>query len=170
VDLGQLDAGMEPGPVCAEQDLVRAGPAQRLLEQIEAPHARGVGVDVVVAHEVVDQGELCRPVVGEAAEVRDDEGDVGIFLRQQLDDRHLADDVIEHGDPEGAGSVADLAADPADMTMNLDADEAVALDGRLHHRCDAAAIALGIDEGEAVEAAGLAGHDAGHFPVGHGVV
>ena len=79
MDLRQLDPRMEPGPVGAEQDLVRAGAAQRLLEQIEAPHAGGVGVDVVVAHEMVDQRELRGPVVCEAAEVRDDEGDVGIL-------------------------------------------------------------------------------------------
>jgi len=37
MDLRQLDAGMEPGPVGAEQDLVRAGAAQCLPD--------GVGID-----------------------------------------------------------------------------------------------------------------------------
>ena len=115
MDLRQLDARMQPGTVGAEQDLVRTGAAQRLLEQIEATHAGGIGVDVVVAHEMVDQGELRGPIVCEAAEMRDDEGDVGILLRQQLDDRDFAGYVVEHGNPEGAGGLANLSADPADV-------------------------------------------------------
>ena len=37
--LCELDAGMQPRPVGAEQDLVRAGPLHRLLQQIEAADA-----------------------------------------------------------------------------------------------------------------------------------
>ena len=65
--LRQLDAGMQPRPVGAEQDLVRAGALHRLLQQVEAADAGRVGVDVRMAHEMIDQGELRAPVVGEAA-------------------------------------------------------------------------------------------------------
>ena len=57
---GQLDAGMEPGPIRAEQDLVGASPPDGLNEQVKAPHARGVGVDVRVAGQGVEEGHLRR--------------------------------------------------------------------------------------------------------------
>src|SRR5438132_12880811 len=53
--LRQLDSRMEPRSVRAEEELLRTGPLHGLDQQVEATHARRIGVDVRVALEMVDQ-------------------------------------------------------------------------------------------------------------------
>ena len=107
--LRELDAGVQPRPVAAEQHLPRP-PVRRLGQQVEPAHRRGVRVDVGVAHEHPDHRDLRAPFVGEAAEVRDDELDVGILARHELDGLDLAHRVVEHGHAEPSCRLADLAA------------------------------------------------------------
>src|SRR4051812_28994711 len=45
-NLGQLETGMQPRSVAAEQDLRRTRPVNGLGEQVEAANARRVGVNV----------------------------------------------------------------------------------------------------------------------------
>ena len=170
VDLRQLDARMQPWPVRAEQDLARAGAADRLIEQIEAANAGRIGVNIGMTDEEVDQRQLRAPVVGKAAEMGNDESDVGILLRQQLHDRDFAHHVVEHGKPECACHLAHLAADPAVVAMKLDPDESVALDRKPYHRLDPTAVALRMNKGKAVEAIGVARDDPRHFTIGDAIV
>jgi len=73
---------MQPRPVGPEEDFSRPRPSNCLIEQIESPHARGVGINVRMTLQVIDQRQLRPPVVGETAQVRDDEWHVGILLGQ----------------------------------------------------------------------------------------
>src|SRR5262245_6046635 len=41
--------------------------------------------------------KLGAPVIGETAQMRDDEGDIRVLGRQQLDDRDLSDRVVKNG-------------------------------------------------------------------------
>jgi hypothetical protein len=74
--LGQLDAGMKPGAVGPEQDLGRTGPVNGVEKHVETPHPCRVGVDIGMVDEMTHEGDLGAPVVGKAAQVRDDEVDV----------------------------------------------------------------------------------------------
>ena len=142
---------MQPWAVGAEQELARASALQRFGEEIEAAHARAVGVHVGVTDQDVDEGALRPPVVGKAAEMRDDEGDVRIFLGHEVDDRDLAHQVVEHGQPPRPRDLADLPADAGVVAVHLDAAEAMALDGLADQRSDPAGVAGGVDEREAPE-------------------
>jgi hypothetical protein len=59
-------------------------------------------VDVGVAHQVIDQCQLRTPIVGKAAKMRDDEGDIRILHRQEFDGGDFADRVAENREREGA--------------------------------------------------------------------
>ena len=83
-NLRELDRRMQPRTIGSEQHFARAGALHSLLEEIEAAHTGRVGIDVGMARDEIDQRELRPPVVGKAPEVRDDEGDIGVFLRQEL--------------------------------------------------------------------------------------
>ena len=63
-------------------------------------------------HEMVDQGELRAPVVGKAAEMRDDEGDVRILASPAARRSRLRRSGRTERAREGARHFADLAADP----------------------------------------------------------
>ena len=106
-----------------------------------------------VAHEHPDHRDLRAPVVGEAAEVRDDELDVGVLAREQLDGLDLAHHVVEHGDAGTACHVADLAGDASVVAVHLDAAEAVLLDRLADERQHPARVADRMDEREAVQPA-----------------
>ena len=82
--LVQLEGRMEPRPVAAKEKLSRSRAFHRLDEVIEPPHPRGVGVEVRVSDELVDDGLVGPPVVGEAPEMGDDERDVGVLRRDQV--------------------------------------------------------------------------------------
>ena len=75
---------MQPRTIGSEQHFARAGPLHRLLEEIEAADTRRVGIDVGMAHDDDRSGELRPPVVRKAPEVRNDEVDIGVFLREEL--------------------------------------------------------------------------------------
>jgi len=94
LDLRQLDSRMQPRPVGPEEDFFRPRPSNGLIEQIESPHARGVGINVRMPRQVIDQCKLRPPVVSETAQVRDNEWHVGKLLGQQFDRRDLACNVV----------------------------------------------------------------------------
>ena len=73
---------MQPGAIGAKQDFVQTGPLHRLFEQVKAAHPSGVGVDIGVTHEMVDQAQLGSPVIRKAAKMWDDEVDVRILRGQ----------------------------------------------------------------------------------------
>lgn len=64
---GQLEPGVQEGPVGAEDQLAGARAPDRLHKVVESADARGVGVDVRIAHQLVDETEVGPPVVREAA-------------------------------------------------------------------------------------------------------
>ena len=93
-DLCELDTRMEPRSIGSEQHLSRPRSPDGLLEQVEAADARRVGVNIRMLDELIDEGDLCPPVVGEAPEVRNDEPHMRIFGRDQLDRRHFPHRVV----------------------------------------------------------------------------
>jgi hypothetical protein len=89
-----------------------------------------------------------------------DEVDVRILPRDQLDDRNLADRIIDDGDRKGPRHLADLSGEPRIVPVGLDADEAILLDSHPNHLIYAALVPGGVNEGHAVEALGSSGDDA----------
>src|SRR5205807_4378784 len=84
-DLLKLEAGVQPGPVGAEQQLAGAGLGDRLHKVVEAPYARGVGEDVRVKAQLADQLDVRFPIVHEGAEMRDYEAHVTVLGRHHVD-------------------------------------------------------------------------------------
>ena len=96
---------------------------------------------------------------------------VRVLAREQLDDGHLAHDVVEHGQRVGARDLADLARDACVVAVHLDAAEAVAArPPRARARRPGPRRARACDEREAVEPTRAAGDDARDLAVGGGVV
>ena len=96
--------------------------------------------------------------------------DVGILLRQQFGHGHFAGRVVQHGQAEEAGRVAHFAADARVQAVRLDADKAVALDGRAQQVHDAAPVAPRMHEGKAVKTLGIGSDQARHAVVGNRVI
>ena len=82
IDLGKFDFRIQPGTVRAKEDFVRSCALDGILEQAKTAHAGRIRVDIGVARERSDEGDLGTPVVREAAEVRDDEVHFGILHRE----------------------------------------------------------------------------------------
>ena len=149
--LRQLDTGVEPGAVGAEDELVSSRAPSRGFQEIEPPDPRRIGVDIRVTHEMIDERQLGFPVVGKAAQVGNDERDGGILRRQQLHDRDFSHDVVDHRKPIGARDLADLPCDPPIVTMHLDSAESVLHHGGAYQGGDATSVALRVHEGETVK-------------------
>src|ERR1700722_6771440 len=96
MDLRQFHSRMEPWSVGAKQHLCRSGALDSLFQDVESTNARGVRVNVWMPNEVIDQRDLRLPVISEAAKVRNDEIDVGIFFGEQFAHRNSAHHVVEH--------------------------------------------------------------------------
>ena len=169
-DLLQLQTGMEPGAVGAEEELAGAGAPDGLDQVVEAADSRGVGVDVGVAGEEIDGLLLRPPVVPEAAHVGDHEGHVRILRREHVEDVWLAGDVDQHGDAVGAGSLADLARRQGLGAVDLDPSEAVLPHRPRHQGADAAGVAPGVYEREADQALRMGGDDLRELGVGSPVI
>jgi len=54
LDLRQIDGGMQPWAVGAEQDLVRTRAPPRLGQEVEAANTRGIGVNIWVTLQMVN--------------------------------------------------------------------------------------------------------------------
>ena len=93
-DLRKFHSGVEPRSVGAKQDLSRPRALDGLLQDVEATNARCVRVDVRVPHQVIDQRDLRLPVVGEAAQMRNDEIDVRVFRGQQFTHRDSTHHIV----------------------------------------------------------------------------
>ena len=146
------------------------GALHRHFEQIEAAHAGGVGIDIGVALQHGDESQLRLPVIREAAEVRDNEIDLGVLRRQKLYQGYLAHHVVQHGQPEGLRHPAHLPADASVVPMYFDALEAEAQHRLPHHGVNPAPVGSGIHEGEAAKAPGIAAHQRPHLAVGPRIV
>ncbi len=82
--LGQFKARMQPWSIAAEQYLFRSTPSDRLLEQVESAYSGGIGINIGMSRQMVDQCQLGLPLVGKAPEMGNDEIHVGILPRQEL--------------------------------------------------------------------------------------
>ena len=71
-NLVEFYAGMKPGAVRAEQELLRSGALDGLDNVIETADTGRVGVHVGQAYKLVHHLLVCSPVITEAAEVRND--------------------------------------------------------------------------------------------------
>jgi hypothetical protein len=74
---------MQPGSVEPEQDFLGSCSRDGLFQNVKSADARCVCVNVGMSHQVINQRNLRPPVVGKAAEVRNDKIHVRIFLGQQ---------------------------------------------------------------------------------------
>ena len=102
--------------------------------------------------------------------MRDDERDVRIFGRHQLNGGDFADRIVEHRQREGARHLADLAADPRIVAVHLNPDEAVLVDCLRHHVEHAATVPRRMHEGKAIEFVRPAGNDPRDGAVGDRVI
>src|ERR1044072_7211158 len=143
---------MQPWSIRAKEYLVCTRATHGLLKQIKTPDSRSVRIDIFVARQMIDEGELRAPVVGKTSEMRNDELYVRIFFRQQLDCRNLTDNVVEHRQRERARALANFARNRGIVTMDLDADKTIMLHCLFNHRFHAASVTLRIDERKSVEA------------------
>ncbi len=129
----------------------------------------GVGVDVGQPRQRVDESLLGGVVVGEAAEVRDDEIDLREFGGEKLDRAHLAQNVVEDRQPARARHLADLAVDPGVGAVHLEAAAAPA-ERLVGQEGDPPAVAGGVHESETPEPAAGGEHLAADLAVGRPVV
>jgi hypothetical protein len=98
-------------------------------------------------------------IVGEAAQVRDDEVDIGILRRQHVHHVRLPGHVHQDGDAEGPRCLAHFARGHGLMPVHADPAEPALLDGALDHLADAAGVAAGVHHGEPDQPARIASHD-----------
>src|SRR5258705_493306 len=76
LDLAQLDTGVELRAVRAEKELAGSGTADGEYQRVEIADSAGVTEDVRIAGHLVDDLQLHHAVVGEPAQVRNDEVDI----------------------------------------------------------------------------------------------
>src|SRR5262245_38193682 len=117
-------------------------------------------------YQMVDQRGLSPPIVGEAAEVWDDKGNVGIFFGQDLRDRDLAHHIIENRQTVAPGRSTDFPRNPGVVAMHFDANEAEPAHRLPDHGFDSALIGQGMNKSEPEKAAGIACNNPRHLSIG----
>jgi hypothetical protein len=73
------------------------------------------------------------PVIGEAAEMRNDEVNVPVLRGQHFDYRRTAGDINEQRQAKGPGGLADLSGRCGIVAMNFDAAKAPSPHGLFYH-------------------------------------
>ena len=71
--------------------------ASGLVPEDRSAAPGGIREYVRMPHEMVGDGDLRPPVIGETAEVRDDEVDIRVLHCQEFDGGHFAHDIVQHG-------------------------------------------------------------------------
>src|SRR5690242_21806752 len=102
---------MQPRSIGAEQYFARASSLHSLLQQIESAHPGGIGINVAVAGQVINERHLGLPIIGEATKVGNDEINVRVFAGEQFTHRNFTHDVIEDWQREYARGLAYLTTD-----------------------------------------------------------
>src|SRR5579863_2959399 len=120
---------MNPGAVGAEQKLACSGAFDGFDDVIETADGGSVGINVRVARNLIDHLLMSPPIVGVAAEVRDDEIYVRVLRRQHVDDFGATDHVKEDRKAEGSRGFAHFAGGHGFKAVNLDAAKAPLADG-----------------------------------------
>src|ERR1700728_1581518 len=161
---------MNPGTLRTKDELARSRPLNGLYNVVEAANSRSVSVDVRIACHLVDHLLVRSPVVGIAAEMRDDEVDAWILGRKHVNHLGTADHVDKNGQAKGACSFTHFARGHGVEAVNLNAAKAPLAHRTLDHPEDASSIAGGVDEGKANQAARMFCDDASQFGIGFVVV
>lgn len=161
---------MRPGAVGAKEQLVRAGAPDCLNQIVKLPDGRRVRVNVGIAPNLIDHLLVSFPVVGVAAEVRDDEIYVGILRSKHVDDLGPADDIHQHRHAKPACRVAHLTRRHGIEAVNFDASEIPFVERAANHVPDAPRVAAGVNERKTDQAAGMSSNDLAEFFIGLRVV
>src|SRR5499426_453644 len=169
-NLVQLNLGMQPRSVGAEDQFPRPGAFDRLDDIIKTAHARRVGVNVGQANELIHYLLLRAPVVHKTAQARDDEVYVRVFRRQQINDVSSADHVHQHRNSQPPNRVTDFASGKRVVSVNLQAAKAEFADGAGDDFINPAGVALRVNRRKADQPVRAPGDDARQFGVGLSVV
>jgi hypothetical protein len=167
---GQLEAGVQPRPVAAEQHARRTADAHRLDEEVEAPDTGCVCVEVGESRQEANEGGLCAPVIGKRPEVRNDEIDGRVLRRKEGNTRDVSHHIVEYRDRKVAGDLANVATERRITPMDLDPAKATARDEMMEHGPEATPVADGMNKGESRQLVGVCGHKIVEFRIGAGVV
>src|SRR2546422_4830709 len=137
---------MQPGAVRAKKQFSRATSLECLNDVIELPHSGSIGIHVGITGQLVSDLLVSFPVVGEAAEVRQDEVHLRILWRQHVYDFSAADDIEKNGQTKQSGRVAYLAGREGFVAVHLDATETPVHHGVLHHPKNSSRVAFRMNE------------------------
>ena len=94
-DFGDLDTRVQPRPIGAEEKFAWSRTFDRLDNVIELAHSRRVGEHIRVTSQLVSDLLMRAEIIGVAAQVRNDEIDVGVLRRDHVDDLGAAGDIDE---------------------------------------------------------------------------
>src|SRR5260370_31980688 len=97
----KLQAGIEARAIGTEDHFLCSGPGDGLHDVIEAPYPRCIRIDIGIAHELIHDLLLRPPIVAEAAEMRDDEIDVGVARSHHVNHKGLSGHIEEYRQAEG---------------------------------------------------------------------
>ena len=121
-------------------------------------------------HELINH-LLDRPkIIGEAAQMLDDEVHVTIFRGEHLDVPGLSADIDQHRQAVRLGSGADLAGRLRPVTMNLETTKSVSPYRLRHHRVYPPCIAGCMDPGRADETRAVGCDQPSQLPVGEAII
>ena len=146
------------------------GPFNRLDQQVEAANAGGVRINVGVTRQRIDKSVLCPPVIGEAAQVRDNEVNLRVLPGQQFADRDLAHHIVQHRQPITLRHLTNFAANARIIAMDFDPHKAETFNSLPHQRRHPPPIVSGVNKGKTVKAIGLAGHNPPYLPISDRVI
>src|SRR5580692_6422180 len=113
---------------------------------------------------------MSSPIVHEAAQMRNDEIDLGIFRSEEIHDLCFAGNVDEEWQPEGLGCLANFARRRGVERVNLNAAKIPVCHGMLNHAKNAPGVSLRMHEGKTDQTVRRARHEASNLSIALRVV
>src|SRR5262245_53222652 len=138
----EFDARMEPRPIGAEEKLAWSAALDRLHQIAELTNPRCIRINVGIPRQLIGDLLMRLPIIGETAEMGQDEIHVRVFRCKHVHHLWTADNVYQDREAERPGRFAYLAGGHAIEPMHLHSSKAPAGYRVFHHLENSAGIAL----------------------------
>ncbi len=161
---------MRPGSIRTKQQFARPSSPDGLNQIIELPHRGRVRIHVRITRNLINHLLMCFPVVGEAAEVRNDEIHVRILRSQHVHNLGTAHHIHQHGNPKSPCSFTHFPRRHGVEPVHFDATKPPFLQRPPHHVGDSTRIPFGVNESESHQPVRVSRYQAAQVIVGFRVI
>src|SRR5262245_26277643 len=120
----EFDARMKPGPIRAEKKLTQSAVFNYLNQIAELPNPQYIRINVKIPRQLIGHLLMRLPIIGEAAEMDNNEIHVRVFRRKHVHHLWTADNVHKDRETKHPGRFAYLACGHAIEPVDLHSSKA----------------------------------------------